>query len=78
MDKDLRVGNCQLMFGDYLERMKEIPDGSVELVIADPPYWKVVNEKWDYKWRTEERRKEDFVTEICRYGRCKSNLYFPD
>lgn len=27
-----------LMLGDCLERMKEIPDGSVDLVLTDPPY----------------------------------------
>lgn len=27
-----------LMQGDCLERMKEIPDGSVDLVLCDPPY----------------------------------------
>ena len=27
-----------LMLGDCLERMKEIPDGSVDMVMADPPY----------------------------------------
>ena len=27
-----------LMLGDCLERMKEIPDGSVDMVLADPPY----------------------------------------
>ncbi len=27
-----------LMEGDCLERMKEIPDGSVDLVLTDPPY----------------------------------------
>lgn len=37
MEKDLKIDDCHLMFGDCLERMKEIPDGSVELVIADPP-----------------------------------------
>ena len=26
------------MLGDCLERMKEIPDGSVDLILADPPY----------------------------------------
>jgi hypothetical protein len=31
MNKDINIGDCQLMFGDCLERMKEIPDGSVEL-----------------------------------------------
>jgi ribosomal protein S25 len=27
-----------LMQGDCLERMKEIPDGSVDMVLTDPPY----------------------------------------
>ena len=28
----------KLMLGDCLERMKEIPDGSVDMVLTDPPY----------------------------------------
>jgi len=35
-----------LMLGDCLERMKEIPDGSVDLVLADPPYGTTAC-KWD-------------------------------
>ena len=31
-----------------------IPGETVDLVVADPPYFKVVGEKWDYQWRTEE------------------------
>ena len=27
-----------LMLGDCLERMKEIPDGSVDLTVTSPPY----------------------------------------
>ena len=45
--KDVITENYQLMFGDCLERMKEIPSGSVDLVLADPPYVKMVSEKWD-------------------------------
>jgi DNA modification methylase len=26
------------MHGDCLERMKEIPDGSIDLIVTDPPY----------------------------------------
>lgn len=37
-DKDVKTENYHLMFGDCLERMKEIPDGSVDLVLTDPPY----------------------------------------
>ena len=35
-----------LMLGDCLERMKEIPDGSVDMVLADPPYGTTAC-KWD-------------------------------
>jgi site-specific DNA-methyltransferase (adenine-specific) len=35
-----------LMLGDCLERMNEIPDGSVDLILADPPYAKTQN-VWD-------------------------------
>jgi site-specific DNA-methyltransferase (adenine-specific) len=28
----------QLMHGDCLELMKQIPDGSIDLVLTDPPY----------------------------------------
>ena len=35
-----------LMLGDCLERMKEIPDGSVDMILADPPYGTTPC-KWD-------------------------------
>ena len=34
--KDVITENYQLMFGDCLERMKEIPSGSVDLILTDP------------------------------------------
>ena len=39
---------------DCIKGMKKIDDEVVDLIIADPPYFKVVNEKWDYVWKTEE------------------------
>tara|TARA_R110000764_G_scaffold213_4_gene990 strand:+ start:93 stop:818 length:726 start_codon:yes stop_codon:yes gene_type:complete len=35
-----------LMVGDCLERMKEIPDGSVDMILTDPPYGTTAC-KWD-------------------------------
>ena len=35
-----------LMQGDCLERMKEIPDGSIDMVLTDPPYGTTAC-KWD-------------------------------
>jgi len=45
-NKDYKDENTWLMFGDCLERMKEIPDGSVDMVLCDPPYGTTKN-KWD-------------------------------
>ena len=40
--------------GDCIQIMQDLDDNSVDLVVADPPYWKVVGEKWDYQWKTEK------------------------
>ena len=44
--KDVVKDSYKLMFGDCLERMKEIPDGSVDMVLTDPPYG-TTQCKWD-------------------------------
>jgi len=36
-----------LMEGDCLEKMKEIPDGSVDMILADLPYGTTMSCKWD-------------------------------
>jgi len=43
----------QIITGDAIEELRKLPDESVDLIVADPPYWKVINEKWDYQWRKE-------------------------
>lgn len=43
---DYKDENMWLMLGDCLERMKEIPDGSVDAIICDPPFG-IVACKWD-------------------------------
>ena len=40
------MSTINLMLGDCLERMKEIPDGSVDMVLCDPPYGTTAC-KWD-------------------------------
>jgi site-specific DNA-methyltransferase (adenine-specific) len=69
MDKDLKLDNCQLMFGDCLERMKEIPDKSIDMILCDLPYGVLnkgnVNAKWDsvipfdQLWKQYERIIKD-------------------
>lgn len=46
MIEDYKDENLWLMKGDCLERMKEIPDGSVDMILTDPPYGTTAC-KWD-------------------------------
>ena len=43
----------KLINGDCIENLRNLQSESVDLIIADPPYFKVVNQKWDYFWKTE-------------------------
>ena len=43
---DYKDENVWLMQGDCLERMREIPDGSVDMILTDPPYGTTAC-KWD-------------------------------
>ena len=45
-NKDVVTDEYSLLFGDCLERMKEIPDASVDLILTDPPYQAVAC-SWD-------------------------------
>ena len=54
--KDIITDNYKLLHGDCLERMKEIPDGSVDLILTDPPY----NIARDNNFHTMGRKGIDF------------------
>jgi len=56
-DIDLRLGNC-------LELMKDIPDGSIDMILCDLPYG-VTKNKWDSVINTDELWKNyDRITKV--------------
>jgi DNA modification methylase len=58
--------------------MRQLPDRCVDLVILDPPYWKVVGETWDYRWRTEEDYRQwcrEWFAEVARVVKRSASLY---
>ena len=64
--------------GDCLESLKNIESESIDLVIADPPYWKVIGKKWDYQWKTEEiyiEWSKKWFAEIARVLRIGGTFY---
>lgn len=73
---DMQVN--KIIHGDVTENLKEIPDRSIDLVILDPPYWKVVSEKWDYKWRTESDYAKwclEWLNEVSRVVKLSGSMY---
>ena len=37
---------------DVLEYLTTLPDTSVNTIVLDPPYYRVVDEEWDKQWKT--------------------------
>lgn len=64
---------------DCVRGMRErVGDGTVDLVLADPPYFKTVGEKWDYRWRTEREYvewSEQWMGETVRTLRLGGSFY---
>lgn len=70
-----KAAEIKIVNKDFLHsNNKLIKDLSIDLVIADPPYFKVINESWDYKWSTIESYLEwseqwlKIVADKLRYG----------
>ena len=54
-----------IIHGDCIDVLPRVPDASIDLVIADPPYFKVVAESWDYEHEpliVEMKRCRDELT----------------
>lgn len=42
-----------ILHGDVLEELRRLPDAAVQAIIADPPYFNVLeDEAWDTQWQT--------------------------
>lgn len=57
---------------------QEVDAESVDLIIADPPYFKVIGEKWDYQWTTEDEYlawSESWIQEASRVLRKGGSFY---
>jgi DNA modification methylase len=52
--KDKMLENATLKHEDCIVFLKGLPDNSIDLVAADPPYCSVIKDKWDNQWKNEE------------------------
>lgn len=76
MKKSLEVD--RIIQGDCIEELKKLPDRSVDLVILDPPYWKVLAEEWDFQWRTKSDYAQwsaQWFKELSRVIKLSGSMY---
>lgn len=57
---DIKLNDVRLMQGDCLDRMKEIPSGSVDMILTDPPYGTVKG--MEYKEMIQSNSTHDWDT----------------
>ena len=63
---------------DCLSYMKKLPDECIDLIIADPPYFQIVNEQWDNQWNNEKEYFEfcnKWIKEAFRILKENGSLY---
>ena len=68
----------QLYNGDCIEMMKQIPDKSIDCVICDLPYYKVVKDDFDNQWKTMSDYLmwiEHIVMQYARITKENSNVF---
>ena len=64
--------------GDCLDVMRALPDGCADLIVADPPYYRVKDSWWDNQWKTPAAFLEWLglvVDELARLMKPNGSLY---
>ena len=72
--KDRGEWNRNLIYEnkDCIEFLKSLDDKTVDLICTDPPYYRVVNDKWDNQWFTIDEYYswcEQWITELGRVAK---------
>lgn len=66
----------KIYWGDCLDIMQQIPDRTIDLSIVDPPYFRIVNHKWD-KFKNKEMYDsftKEYISQLKRIMRLNGTL----
>lgn len=67
-----------LVNGDALPYVKTLPDDSIDLILTDPPYYRVKSCAWDRQWKTTGQYLawlNDYLVEFQRILKPNGSLY---
>ena len=68
----------KILHGDSLDLLKDMDDNSVDMILTDLPYFRVVGDDWDNQWETENDYfdwLEKLIEEYDRILKNNSNLF---
>lgn len=54
MKNTVKINSVELTNADCLQFLPSLPDNSIDLIVTDPPYFKVKPHGWDNQWRGDE------------------------
>ena len=54
MKNTVKISSTELINADCLQYLPSLPDNSIDLIVTDPPYFKVKPNGWDNQWKGDE------------------------
>lgn len=54
MKNTVKISSIELINADCLQYLPTLPDNSIDLIVTDPPYFKVKPNGWDNQWKGDE------------------------
>ena len=74
----IQIDNLTLIHDDCRNVLKSLPDNHIDLILTDPPYFKVKANQWDNQWKTAEDYLawlDDIFAEFWRVLKPNGSLY---
>lgn len=78
MFNQIKIKNATLVNADSFAYIKTLPDNCIDLILTDPPYYRVKNASWDRQWDSETEYLawlDDFFAEFWRVLKPHGSLY---
>ena len=54
MKNTVKINSVELINADSLHYIASLPDNSIDLIVTDPPYFRVKPKGWDNQWKGDE------------------------
>lgn len=78
MKNTVKINSVELINADSLHYIATLPDNSIDLIVTDPPYFKVKPNGWDNQWKGDEdylRWLDRCLAEYARVLKPAGSLY---